>query len=304
MIKRYNTFSEYLKKKYCCRVYKIPLNIPATCPNRDGTKGTGGCIFCGSKGAGFELNESTVPIKEQIKINTGYIGKKYNVEKFIAYLQNFTPTYMPLKRFEGYVNEITDEMVDLVAIYISTRPDCIDDGYLNFLKTIKEKHSIDIVLEIGLQTSNERTLEKLNRGHDVPCFIDAVRRTHAQGIEVCAHVITDIPYDTKEDTINTAELIKSLEISQIKCHSLYIPEDTVLAQYYENKEFEPVTYEEYLERIVAFIRHSSHKAVFQRIIGRAPQRDTLFCNWGKSWWRIRDDILGIMEANNFFQGSF
>jgi uncharacterized protein len=285
-------------------VYKIPLNIPATCPNRDGTKGTGGCIFCGSKGAGFELKESTVPLREQIKINTGYIGQKYKVDKFIAYLQNFTPTYMPIQRFEVYVNEIIDEMVGLVAIYISTRPDCIDDEYLRFLNTIKEKHCIDIIVELGLQTSNEKTLEKLNRGHDVFCFIDAVERLHAQGFEVCAHVITDIPYDTKEDTIKTAELIKSLEISQIKCHSLYIPKDTVLAKYYADKKFEPVTYEEYLERIVAFIRHSSHQAVFQRIIGRAPEKDTLFCNWGKSWWKIRDDILEIMETNNFYQGSF
>ena len=304
MINRYNAFSEYLKKKYGCRVYKIPLNIPATCPNRDGTKGTGGCIFCGSKGAGFELQENTVPIKEQIKINTEYIGRKYNVKRFIAYMQNFTPTYMPLQGFKDYTSEIIDEMDGLAAIYISTRPDCIGDRYLEYLKGIKEKHSIDIVLEIGLQTSNDRTLERLNRRHDVRCFIDAVKRTHSQDIEVCAHVITDIPYDTIEDTINTAELIKRLEISQIKCHSLYIPKDTILAYLYKNKEFEPVPYEEYLERTVAFIRHSSEKAVFQRIVGRAPEEDTIFCNWGKSWWKIRDDILDIMEANNFYQGSY
>ena len=135
--KRYFAYSDYLKQKYSQRVYKLPVNLPLTCPNRDGKCGEGGCIFCGEVGAAFENLPSTLSVKEQLKENMAYIGKKYKAEKFIAYFQNFTNTYMPLSDFERLVNEAV--MENIVEISVSTRPDCINDDYMRVLKKIKDE---------------------------------------------------------------------------------------------------------------------------------------------------------------------
>lgn len=299
---RYFTYSEYLKNKYGERVYKIPVNLPITCPNRDGNCGFGGCIFCGEIGAAFENLPPSMPIKEQIELNIDYIGKKYKAGKFIIYFQNYTNTYMPLEKFKEIITQAKADNV--CAIYISTRPDCIRDEYLEFLNEYSMHTSYDICIELGLQSVNYKTLTKINRGHTLAEFIDAVLRIKRYGFEVCAHLILNLPWDDLDDVTECAKIISALAVDQVKLHSLYIPKDTPLAQKYESHEFDMGDYTDYVERVICFITHLSPSVVIQRIIGRAKEEHTVFCNYGTSWWKIKDTIDDELERLDLKQGIF
>ncbi|MCX7745610.1 MAG: TIGR01212 family radical SAM protein [Clostridia bacterium] len=297
----YNKFSDYLKRRYGVKVYKLPINIPVTCPNRDGSLSHKGCIFCGEEGAGFENLSSSFTVKDQLKINAKYIGEEYKPEKYIAYFQNYSNTYLPFDRFKHSIEEAC--VPNVVAIYISTRPDCINDRYLGFLKTVKEEKNIDIIIELGLQTVNYHTLRLINRGHTLAEFIDAAGRIQKFGLESCAHYIVDFPMESADDAVEGAKIISALGIHQVKCHSLYILRDTVLGEMYNKGEIVPITVEEYIERIIAFLEYLSPDIVIQRLLGRAPKERTLFCNWGMSWWKIHDLIEDKMKKEERFQGK-
>lgn len=296
----YRRYSDYLKEKYGEKVYKLPINLPVTCPNRDGVAGCGGCTFCGDEGAGFENLSNLIPVSEQIHQNKAYISKKYKAKKFIAYFQNFSNTYMPLDVFKEVMEQAAKE--DIVQLAISTRPDCIREEYLQFLSELKNKYNIDIAIELGLQTVNSHSLIKINRGHTLAEFIDAVLRIKKYGFEICAHLILNLPWDTRMDVIESAKIISALSINQVKLHSLYIVENTVMGEQYKNKEFDMISVEEYKRRVIDFLEYLSPDIVVQRLIGRAPEENTLFVNWNMSWWKIRDEIEEEMRANNYYQG--
>ncbi len=298
---RYSIYSTYLKERYGEKVYKIPINLPLTCPNRDGVLGSGGCSFCGEIGTGFENLSNTLSVEEQLKTNIDYIKDKYKANKYIAYFQNFSNTYLPLSKFKEYINAAC--IKDIVEISISTRPDCVNDEYLSFLKEIKEQRGINIIIELGLQSVNYHTLNKVNRGHGLAEFIDASSRVKKYGLESCVHMILNLPWDTMEDVVEGAKIISALEIDQVKLHSLYILKDTSLGRMYETDSLELISLEEYVGRVISFIEHISPKVVIQRLVGRAPKEDTLFCNWNTSWWKIKDLLDAELEKRNSFQGA-
>lgn len=297
----YHKFSDYLKTRYGCKVYKLPLNLPVTCPNRDGRLGTGGCIFCGEEGAGFENLPDSMSVRQQLEQNAAYIGENYKSRKFIAYFQNYSNTYLPLEQFKRYMREACVE--NIAAIYLSTRPDCINDTYMEFLAQLKAEKNVDMVVELGLQTVNYHTLKLLNRGHLLAEFIDAVLRLKKFGIECCAHYIVDLPMDTMTDVIEGARVLSALGVEQVKCHSLFILENTVLGSMYQSGEVKPVSMEEYMERLITFLEYLNPDMVIQRLLGRAPEERTLFCNWGTSWWKIKDLIEEKMTAEGRYQGK-
>jgi len=297
----YYKFSDYLKGKYGQKVYKLPLNLPVTCPNRDGCLGVGGCIFCGEEGAGFETLSSILSISEQLKENKAYIGRNYGASKFIAYFQNYSNTYLPLSDFKCATFEACQE--DIVALYISTRPDCIGDEYIEVLSQIKKDKNVDIVVELGLQTVNYHTLEKLGRGHGLAEFIDAVTRLKQKDIGICAHYIVDLPDDDLMDVIEGAKIISSLGIEQVKCHSLYILEGTVLGEMYKKGEVSHISFDDFLERTISFLEYLDPNIVIQRLLGRAPEEKSLFCNFSMSWWKIKDIIEEKMISGGKYQGS-
>ncbi len=298
----YRKYSDYLIDKYGQKVYKLPVNLKVSCPNRDGNIATGGCIFCGEGGAGFESLSNKLTISEQLQINKQHIQKKYKANKYIAYFQNYTNTYMPIDRFKNSLEEAA-KVSDIVEIAISTRPDCINKQYLKVAKQIKEKFNIQITFELGLQTANYHTLNKINRGHTLAEFIDAVLNIHSFGFEICTHVILNLPWDTMEDIIETAKFISSLKIEQVKLHALFIVKDTPLAIMYQNKEIDIISVDEYKQRVITFLEYISKDIVVQRIISRAPKKDTLFVNWNKSWWKIRDEIENEMIEENIYQSK-
>lgn len=296
----YRVYSEYLKEKYKEKVYKLPVNIPTTCPNRDGCVGTGGCIFCGEEGAGFENLENTISVSNQLIKNMDYIRKRYKANKFIAYFQNFTNTYVNFEIFKKYIEEAI--MEDIVEISISTRPDCINDKYLEFLKDVKDKNNVDITIELGLQSVNYHTLGKINRGHTLAEFIDSVLRIKKYGFEICTHLILNLPWDDINDIIENSKILSALSIDSIKLHSLYIVQNTELSKMYLNNEINMITKDEYVNRVITFLEYLSPDIVIQRLIGRAPEDRTLFVNWNTSWWKIKDEILYKMNENKSKQG--
>lgn len=298
----YQKYSEHLIKKYGEKVYKIPVNIPCTCPNRDGTLGTTGCIFCGDVGAGFEAHSPELSITYQIEKNCDLIRKKYKVNKFIVYFQNYTNTYIPLAQFETNLHEAIRE--DVVGISISTRPDSIPNEYLDILKLIQIEYGVDIEVELGLQSININTLKKINRGHGLAEFIDAVNRIHSYGFSVCTHLIANLPWDTDEDFIEAGRVLSALKVGSVKVHSLYILKDTKLGDLYQTNQIEIISHEAYLERLVSFIQNISSDMVIQRLFGRAPEEKTLFCNWSMSWRKLQNQFEAIVEARDIKQGAF
>lgn len=298
---RYNIYSEYLKNKYGEKVYKIPINIPSTCPNRDGVIANNGCIFCGEKGAGFEMLSPDIDVKEQMVKNLKYIKEKYKANKFIAYFQNFSNTYLPFDTFKEYIIQACTN--DIVGIYISTRPDCIADNYLEFLKEIKLQKNINICIELGLQSVNYHTLKKLNRGHTLAEFIDAAIRIKEYGLEICAHVILDIPWDDITDVIECAKIVSALHINQVKLHSLYVVKNTELEKMYNSSKVHLLKKEDYIERTITFLEYLNPDIIVQRLIGRAPKEDTVIVNWNTSWWKVKEQIEQQLINRDSYQGK-
>ena len=297
----YNEYSKYLRKKYGEKVYKLPVNLPVTCPNRDGSLGVGGCTYCSEVGAGFEMLENTLSVKEQLSKNMEYIRKKYKASKFIAYFQNYTNTYLQLEKFKEFINQAAID--DIVEISISTRPDCIGDEYLEFLNEFSKKTAINISIELGLQTVNYHTLKKINRGHGLAEFIDAILRIKKYNFETCAHVILNLPYDNMDDVIETAKILSALKLEQVKLHSLYIMENTVMGDLYKDGKITLLSKDDYVDRVIKFLENLDKNIVVQRLIGRAPKENSLFVNWGMSWWRIKEEIEEEMKKRKSFQGK-
>ena len=299
--KRYRAISAFLKEKYGEKVYKLPVALPLTCPNRDGSAGVGGCVFCGEIGAGYENLPASMTVQEQLVKNIAHIAPKYKAYKYIPYYQNFSNTYLEPERFKEYME--AGCIVSTVGLAIATRPDCINDTYLEILKGIKETYGVDIYLEYGLQSVNYHTLEKINRGHGMAEFIDAVLRTKRYGFSVCAHMIVNLPWDTMTDTIEGARILTALGVDQVKLHALYIVKNTLMAKWYEEKQFELISADEYIERVIAFLRLLDKNIVLQRLVGRAPEENTLFTNWSMGWWRIQEEIERRMDERDVRQGD-
>lgn len=298
--KPYFKFSDYLKERYHAKVYKLPVNIPCTCPNRDGTLSNRGCIFCGDEGAGFETRPAAMPVAQQLRENRAYMGRQYKACKFIAYFQSFSSTYLKPEIFHAYLEETLQP--DIVAVYISTRPDCISDMHIASMKMLLDR-GVDVVAELGLQSVNEDTLRFLNRGHGVEAFTRTAQKLHKAGIQTCAHVITDIPADTSEDVLACARYLNDTGVSQVKIHSLYILEGTELADLYRAGLMIPLSLESYLERTISFLECLSPRICIQRLIGRAPEERTVYANFGMSWWKVQALLEEKMRQEGRWQGK-
>lgn len=297
----YYPISEYYKEKYEEKVYKLPIKLSITCPNRDGAAGTGGCIFCSESGGSFENLPSFFTVENQLSLNKEYIGSRYKAKKFIAYFQNFSNTYMNIDEFKEVIQACNKEYI--CAISISTRSDCVTEDKLIFLEDFSRKTGIDIIFELGLQTANYKTSKILNRCEDLADFIKAMNLLNSYNIRTCAHLILSLPWDDLDDVIETAKIINALNVNEVKIHSLFIIKGTKLDAMYMNNEFEMPSKETYQKNVVEFLRRINPNIAIQRLVGRAPEEETSFCNWDTSWWLIRDEIINYMNLNGFIQGD-
>lgn len=295
---RYYPVSQYFMEKYGQKVYKIPVNLPVTCPNRDESTGRG-CAYCSPKGAGFELQKKNLSFSEQIRRNIDYIGRKYNTKIFALYLQNYSNTYQSAAVLERQLTEMLRP--DIVELFIATRPDCISTGMCRMLQGFSNRNSIPITIELGLQSQNFRTLERVRRGHSLAEFIDAVLRVHEARLSALAHIILDLPGDTREDNAECAKILAALRVEGIKLHSLSITKGSEFEEQYLRGELSLPDAEEYAVRAAEVLSLLPEKMVIHRIAGRVPLADEAAGN-GQSWWRVRDRIEQLMEERDWTQG--
>lgn len=298
---RYNIYSRYLVSRYGEKVYKLPISIPVSCPNRDGTLLTGGCAFCGEIGAGYENLPATMTVEQQLAQNKDHIIPKYKAHKFIPYFQNYSNTYLSPLQLKQYVVESCQ--ADVVAVAIATRPDCVSEAHLEVLAEISKTHKVDIVLELGLQTVNYHSLLKVNRGHTLGEWLDAVLRIKRYGLFVCTHLILNLPWDTEVDAIENAKVLSAVGVDQVKLHALYIVKNTVMADWYQQGLIKLISKEEYIQRAVTFLEYLHPEIVVQRLVGRAPQTNTLFTNWQTGWWKIKSQIEQSLVEQDTWQGK-
>jgi len=295
----YNKYSDYLKEKYGEKVYKLPINLPITCPNR--INGTG-CSFCSEVGTGFEAMDSSVSVKEQIQMTKKLIETKYKAKKYIAYFQNYTNTFMPLPQFKKNMMEAAMQS-DIVEISISTRPDCIRTDYLDVLMDIYQTYHININIELGLQTTNYHTLDFIDRGHGLAEFVDAVLQIKKYPFTICTHIILNLPGDNMRDAIENAKLLSALHIDIVKLHSLYIAKNTKLSKQYKDGTITICSKDEYIDRVIVFLKYLSPEIIVERLFSRVPEDDADFSNWDTSWWKLQDELLERMQEQNAYQGE-
>ncbi len=295
----YYKYSDFLKEKYGEKVYKLPINLPITCPNR---LGGNGCSFCSDVGAGFEALDAQISVTEQLEHTKELIAQKYKAKKYIAYFQNYTNTFMKLEDFRRYMYEAAS-CPDIVEISISTRPDCIQKKYLDILKSIHEKYQIAINIELGLQTVNYHTLDDIDRGHSLAEYIDAVLMIKPYFFQICTHIILNLPTDSIRDSIENAKILSALKIDIVKIHSLYIAKNTKLSYEYERGTIKICSKEEYIERLILFLEHLSPDIVVERLFSRVPEKDSVFSNWNTSWWKLQDEVIEKMNMQNAYQGK-
>ncbi|AIY85973.1 MULTISPECIES: TIGR01212 family radical SAM protein [unclassified Thermotoga] len=295
---RYRKLSDYLKERYGERVQRIVIHGGFSCPNRDGTKGKGGCIYCDAMGSGF-TTLMRLPIREQVM----EMKKKYEkrgIKKFIAYFQSFSNTYAPVEVLrERYEEALVDDSI--VQLSVSTRPDLVPERVLDLFEEFKKR--VDVSVELGLQTANYRTLKKINRGHTLAEFVDAAVRVKRRGIELVVHVILNLPWDDMEDVVETAKILSALDVDGVKLHSLYVVEGTKLAEMYKKGEIKICSLEEYIDRAITFLEYLSPNVVIHRLVADPPRKGTIFGNWGKSKIEIINMVEEELERRDTYQGK-
>jgi radical SAM protein (TIGR01212 family) len=271
MDKRYYDFNTYLRNIFGCRVQKITIDAGLSCPNRDGTLSTEGCIYCNAKGSGTGAYARGLSVTDQLFEGKQALSKRYKAKKFIAYFQSFSNTYAPLDMLKKKYEEAL-AVEDVVGLSIGTRPDCVAEPVLNLLSSYSKDYLTWI--EYGLQSAHDRTLALINRGHDVACFKKAVNITRNRGIKICVHVILGLPMEEKHHILETANAIAALEIDGIKVHLLYVIAGTKLEQIYLQGQYRCLEQQEYVDLVCDFLEHIPKDMIIQRLTGD-PHPDEL-----------------------------
>jgi len=299
-MQRYRSFGTFMRTKFGFTVYKVNVDAGFTCPNRDGTLGLSGCIYCNNDSFRPNSCKPTLSLAEQIGNGMLHIKKRYKANKFIVYFQPYTNTYAPLETLRELYTEALKQP-DIIGLAIGTRPDAVDEQKISMLEELAQKHFI--LIEYGLQSIYDKSLTFINRGHDYAAFLKAVNMTRDRGIHIGAHLIAGFPTETRDEMLAMAEEISSLPIGFLKVHQLQIIKDTPLADMYKGNPFYTFGYGEYLDFVVDFIERTSPDIVFQRLFATAPDSILIAPDWGKSRHRMLSDIEKKLEARDTYQGS-
>ncbi len=263
----YLSFNQFLKATFGERVQKIPLDAGLGCPNRDGSKGRGGCIYCDPRGSGTGAAAQGLSIKAQMERGIEWVTKRYKARRYLPYFQSFSNTYAPTPVLEKLYCEAID-FDGIAGIAIATRPDCVTQEVLDMIGQVTSGRMV--WMEYGLQSANNETLERINRGHTVEDFIKCVNMTMDAGFLICAHVIFGLPGQSKKEMMDTVKLLADLGVQGIKFHNLYILKGTRLFQMYENRPFPLLKQEEYAGLVAKAIRILPKGTVIQRLTGDPP----------------------------------
>ncbi len=275
MDKRYNQFSAHLKEKFGVKVYKITLDAGFSCPNRDGTISTGGCIFCDDGGSFSKAHSNLLSIEEQVNVGAQNLKERFKAEKFMSYFQAFSNTYKPVNELEKIYNSALNHP-DIVGISIGTRPDCVDNEKIKLISSYKDDYYTWI--EYGLQSIHNKTLQKINRGHDYECFLRAYEKTKEAGINVCVHVIFGM-WETHDEIMQTAQELARLKVDGVKIHMLCALENTKFAQMYKNGEIKFMSEDEYIQTVCDFLEYLPKETTIHRLAGNGFSKTLIAPQW-------------------------
>lgn len=273
--KRYNQFSAYLKNRFGAKVYKITIDAGFSCPNRDGTISSGGCIFCDDTGSFSQAHSNLLSIENQVEEGVKNLSARFKAEKFMSYFQAYTNTYRPVNELERIYRASLNHP-DVVGISIGTRPDCVDDDKLNLISDISKDYYTWI--EYGLQSSHDKTLLKINRGHDYNCFLRAYEKTKNKGINVCVHVIFGL-WESRDEILQTAQRLADLKIDGIKIHMLCALQGTKLAKMYDNNEIDFMSEDEYVSLVCDFLEILPPQTTIHRLAGNGYRKSLIAPRW-------------------------
>ena len=297
--KPYRSLDYEWKKQYGEKIYKVSLNGGMTCPNRDGTVGSGGCIFCSAGGGGDFAADARLSIREQIESQEEKLRTKFPAKHFVAYFQAYTNTYAPV----DYLRKIFTEAIthpDIVALSIGTRPDCLPDDVLDLLSSLNEIKPVTI--ELGLQTIHEKTAAFIRRGYALPCFEEAVQKLRSCGISVVVHTILGLPGETEEDMLATIRYLNHQDIQGIKLQLLHVLKGTDLAAWYENPGFPVFTQDAYVDLVITCLEHLSPDITIHRLTGDGPKDLLIAPLWSLNKRSVLNQIHQELKRRGTWQG--
>jgi len=297
----FQTLSAYFRERYGGRVHKIAIDGGFTCPNRDGTKGTGGCAFCDSGGSRAPYCRPGMSIPDQVRAGIERFSRRFKADRFIAYFQSFSGTYAPPGVLrERYEAALCDPRI--IGLSVATRSDCLSPEALDVVASYVGRLD-EVRLEFGLQTSNVDVLEQMGCGHTAVDFTHAVVAAHGRGVKVCAHVIFGLPGDTVGNVLACADLVGALRVEGVKIHNLYLTPDSRLGRLYQQQPFEMMTREAYLDAVCQFLARISRETIVERVTGDAPPGRLLAPSWTIDKSRQWDIVAEEIRRRGLTQGG-
>lgn len=298
--KRYHTLDYFYKNKFNSKVFKVSLNASFTCPNIDGTKGIGGCIYCSNLGSGEYAGDKNKDLVTQFNEVRKIMERKWPNSKYIGYFQANTNTYAPLNILKEKYETILS-LDNVIGLNIATRPDAITDECMDYLEELSKKTYLTI--ELGLQTIHEKTSIFINRCHTLDCFLDCVKKLRKRNINIVVHIINGLPYETKEMMIETVKYLNNLDIQGIKIHMLSILKNTKLEKIYKQKPFHILTKEEYVDIVCDQLEYLKEEIVINRITGDPKVEDLIEPNWLIKKFTVLNEIDKEMVRRDSYQGK-
>lgn len=296
---RYYSYNEYLKNKFGTKLYKLSLSISNSCPNRDGKKGIGGCIFCSAGGSGDFASSIGKSLPLQIKEAKERVKGKYKGSEYVAYFQSFTSTYISPQKLREHLDCVI-EMPEIAAVSIATRADCLNDEIMDVLKESAMKKPLTV--ELGLQTIHESTAQLINRCCELSEFENAIKKLKAIGAEVVLHVILGLPFETPEMMLQTVSYVAKSGADAVKLQLLHVLKGTRLCEMYENGEFRTLEPKEYYELVGKALEILPPDMVICRLTGDGAKRDLVAPLWSADKKRVLNDLNRYLNENDIIQG--
>lgn len=299
---RYNDFAGFLAGEFPFKVQKISVNAGFTCPNRDGTKGFGGCTYCNNQTFNPAYCRDDRSVTMQLEEGKRFFARKYPQMKYLAYFQAYTNTYGELELLKRMYEEAL-AVEGVVGLVIGTRPDCMPDSLLDYLEEVNRRTFL--LVEYGIESADDRTLERINRGHSFACTEDAVRRTAARGIRTGGHVILGLPGESREDLIKQAERLSELPLTTLKMHQLQLIRGTRMAHEYalHPEEFHLFSADEYIDLVIDYVEHLRPDLILERFVSQSPRELLIAPDWGLKNHEFTDRVKKRMKERDAWQGK-
>lgn len=299
---RYNDFAGFLAEEFPFKVQKISVNAGFTCPNRDGTKGFGGCTYCNNQTFNPAYCRDDRSVTMQLEEGKRFFARKYPQMKYLAYFQAYTNTYGELELLKRMYEEAL-AVEGVVGLVIGTRPDCMPDSLLDYLEEVNRRTFL--LVEYGIESADDRTLERINRGHSFACTEDAVRRTAARGIRTGGHVILGLPGESREDLIKQAERLSELPLTTLKMHQLQLIRGTRMAHEYalHPEEFHLFSADEYIDLVIDYVEHLRPDLILERFVSQSPRELLIAPDWGLKNHEFTDRVKKRMKERDAWQGK-